>query len=78
MPNGSQADVVSRGELDLGKWAVEMRRLMIPHLQGSPTANTDDVQLHAGQTYGFRLRIYNASKTEYSESPMVPLYIKPR
>jgi hypothetical protein len=77
MPDSSQADVVSRGEWDTGKWAVEMRRLLLPH-HTSPTLNFDDVPMHAGQTYGFRLRIYNASKTEYSESQMVPLYIKPR
>jgi hypothetical protein len=85
MPGSSQADVVTRGGWDMGKWAVEMRRRMETREPDSTGAvspqsppHLDDVWLHTGRTYGFRLRIYNASKTEYSESPLIPLYIKPR
>ncbi len=82
MPFLSQADVITRGGWETGKWAVEIRRLLLPRnwdkLLGTPVLHNDDVQLHPGQTYGFKLRIYNASKTEYSESQLVPLYIKPR
>jgi hypothetical protein len=85
MPSSSQADVVTRGGWEMGKWAVEMRRRMEtrePDSTGAVSSQSpphlDDVWLHTGHTYGFRLRIYNHSKAEYSESPMIPLYIKPR
>ena len=84
MPNGSQADVVTRGGWDTGKWAVEFRRMLIARTRDSEgrilpnSVHPDDVPLYTGHTYGFRLRVYSHSKTEYSESPLVPLYIKPR
>jgi len=84
MPDSSQADVVTRGGWEMGKWAVEFRRLLVSRARDTegriaPNAlHLDDVPIHTGHTYGFRLRVYNHSKTEYSESPLVPLYIKPR
>lgn len=83
MPSGSQADVVSRGAWDMGKWSLELRRLLESR-DPDPSASTrgaphlDDVDLHSGRTYGIRFRVYNASKTESSVSPILPLYIKPR
>jgi len=83
MPTGSQADVVTRGGWEKGKWSLELRRLMqsrdpdpTPTTRGAP--HLDDVEFHSGVTYGVKIRIYNASKTRYSESPILPLYIKPR
>ncbi len=82
LPNGSQADVVTRGGWDSGKWAVELRRLLLSRDPDSGTnrgaPHNDDVPLISGRTYGFRLKIYNASKTSFSQSPILPLYIKPR
>jgi hypothetical protein len=82
LPTGSQADVVTRGGWDNGKWALELRRLLLSRdpdvgaTRGTP--HSDDVVLTSGRTYGFRLKIYNASKTRFSQSPILPLYIKPR
>jgi hypothetical protein len=82
LPEGSQADVVSRGGWEGGKWALEVRRLLQPRdpdvgtTRGTP--HNDDVVLTSGHTYGFRIKIYNASKTSFSQSPILPLYIKPR
>jgi hypothetical protein len=83
MPSFSQADVVTRAAWDGGKWAVEMRRQLEPREpdtqeSGRGAPHLDDVPLHTGRTYGFRLRIYNASKTQSSVSSMIPLYIQPR
>jgi len=83
MPNGSQADVVSRGGWERGKWSLELRRLLMSR-EPDPNATTrgaphlDDIELHTGQTYGIRIRIFNASKTQSSVSPILPLYIQPR
>jgi len=82
MPSGSQADVVSRGAWDRGKWSLELRRLLMSRdpdvgtARGAP--HLDDIELHTGRTYGIRVRVYNASKTRSSVSPILPLYIKPR
>jgi len=82
MPSGSQADVITRGGWERGKWALEMRRLLeardpdVGTVRGAP--HTDDVPIHSGHTYGFRLRVFNASKTRSSVSTILPLYIKPR
>lgn len=79
MPSGSQADVVSRGAWERGKWSLELRRLLVSRDSvnvGLP--HPDDVSLHGGGTYGLRIRIFNASKTRSSVSPILPLYIKPR
>lgn len=82
MPTASQADVVSRGGWERGKWSLELRRLMQSRdpdgttTRGAP--HLDDIELHSGRTYGVRIRIYNASKTRSSVSPILPLYIKPR
>ena len=72
---------MTRGGWEDGKWALEFRRLLEP--RDNPSADprvphNDDVVLNSGRTYGFRLKIYNASKTTFSESPILPLYIKPR
>jgi hypothetical protein len=77
MPDGSQADLVSRGGWDRGKWALEIRRRLVP-ADSSGTPHPDDIQLHSGQTYGIRFRVYNASKTVSSVSAILPLYLKPR
>jgi hypothetical protein len=82
MPTGSQADVVSRGAWEHGKWSLELRRLLVSRDVDSSsvtgTLHPDDIQLHSGLTYGIRIRIYNASKTRSSVSPILPLYLKPR
>jgi hypothetical protein len=82
MPSGSQADVVTRGGWDRGKWVLEMRRLLMSRDldQGSVRGarHLDDVDLHSGQTYGIRFRVYNGSKTVSSVSAILPLYLKPR
>jgi len=82
MPSGSQRDVVARGGWQLGKWSLEMRRLLEsrdPDVgQSRGASHNDDLPLHSGHTYGLRIRIYNASKTKSSVSLILPLYIKPR
>jgi hypothetical protein len=82
MPSASQADVVSRGGWERGKWSLELRRLLQSRDRDGTTTrgapHLDDIELHSGRTYGVRIRIYNASKTRSSESPILPLYIKPR
>jgi hypothetical protein len=83
MPSGSQADVVSRGAWERGKWSLELRRLLLSR-DPDPSVNThgaphlDDIELHSGRTYGIRIRVYNASKTRSSVSPILSLYLKPR
>lgn len=82
IPGGSQADVVSRGGWERGKWSLELRRLMQSRdpdgtiTRGAP--HLDDIEFHSGRTYGIRVRIYNASRTRFSVSPILPLYIQPR
>ncbi|HET7498639.1 MAG TPA: hypothetical protein VFM00_10090 [Candidatus Eisenbacteria bacterium] len=82
MPSASQADVVSRGGWERGKWSLELRRLLQSRDRDGTTTrgapHLDDIELHSGRTYGIRIRIYNASKTRSSASPILPLYIKPR
>ena len=82
MPSGSQADVVSRGAWEVGKWSLELRRLLysrdpdVSNTRGAP--HLDDINLEGGRTYGMRIRIFNSSKTTSSVSPIFPIYIKPR
>ena len=78
----SQTDVLARSSYEMGKWSLELRRLLEPR---RPDVNgvrspprPDDVVLVPGRTYGLKITVFNATKTLSSASSIIPLYIKPR
>ena len=87
-PDSSQIDVLARGNWANNKWNLEIRRQLTtfykpPTLADSSDASTwtpwpDDIQLVPGRRYMMRITVYNASSTRGSQSPLLPLYLKPR
>jgi hypothetical protein len=82
LPDESQSDVIARGAWAQGKWSLEMRRELVtrpPDILGTPQPpRPDDVQLQEGRRYLVRFTFYNASKDVFSQTDLLPLYLKPR
>jgi hypothetical protein len=82
LPKDSQADVVARGGWLDGKWTLEMRRELVTRASYNPDDNAppraDDVQLVEGRHYLVRFTFYNATKTQWSQTEFLPLYLRPR
>jgi hypothetical protein len=82
LPNlSSQSDVVARGAWLQGKWSLELRRELTAtaDLQDpSSPPRPDDVHLRAGRRYMVRFTFYNGTKARYSQTELLPLYLKPR
>ena len=83
LTDSSQSDVVARGTWLGGKWSLELRRELTARpplgeggVQQPP--RPDDVVLQAGRRYLVRFKFYNATKARYSETELLPLYLKPR
>ena len=81
-PTESQLDVIARGSYDMGKWALEVRRDLVPRfpdvggIPGPP--RPDDVGLTPGRNYVFRITIVDGSTGSTSVSDLIPLYLRPR
>jgi hypothetical protein len=82
LPDSSQSDVIARGGWLDGKWSLEIRRELVPRppdILGTPQpARPDDVPLQEGRRYLVRFTIYNASASNYSQTELLPLYLRPR
>jgi len=82
LPDSSQSDVVARGSWTDGKWSLEFRRELVtrpPDILGTPQPpRPDDLQLQEGRRYLVRFTIYNASKDQFSQTDLLPLYLQPR
>ncbi|MEK7347561.1 MAG: hypothetical protein AABZ94_01685, partial [Candidatus Eisenbacteria bacterium] len=79
----SQSDVVARGSWLEGKWSLELRRELTARpplgeggVQQPP--RPDDIALQEGRRYVVRFTFYNATKARYSQTELLPLYLKPR
>ena len=81
LPDQSQSDVVARGGWLNGKWTLEMRRELVTksdYITPNVPPRPDDVQLQEGRHYMVRFTFYNASKSQYSQTEFLPLYLRPR
>lgn len=82
LTDNSQSDVVARGAWLEGKWSLELRRELTtrpPDVQGIPQPpRPDDIVLQEGRRYLVRFTFYNATKARYSQTELLPLYLKPR
>jgi len=86
-PTLSQLSVLARGSWVGGKWNLEVRRDLISYDKRADVNGnnpnlwvpwSDDVPLVPGRHYAMRVTIYDASSTRSSQSPLIPLYLKPR
>jgi hypothetical protein len=78
----SQADVLAKSGWIAGKWALEVRRDLIPRppdlLGGVPAPPwDDDVQIEPGRRYLMRISVTDGTTKATSRSPLVPVYLKP-
>ena len=82
LPDSSQADVVARGSWAMGKWALEIRRLLVARARDKGNdipgdLRLDDVQLVPGQRYAVRFTIVDGTTKARSVSDLIPIYLRP-
>lgn len=78
--DSSQADVLGKASWLAGKWALEVRRDLIPRIQTNdplPAPRPDDLQLHPGLRYMMRITIMDGTTKSVSRSGMIPIYLQP-
>jgi hypothetical protein len=90
LAHGSQADVLAKAGWNAGKWALEVRRDLIPRPpDGAESAppipngvpdeqpRPDDLQLEPGRRYVMRITITDGQTNSVSRSGLIPIYLKP-
>ena len=80
LADSSQSDVLGKAGWIMGKWALEIRRDLIPRprIPGpTPPGRPDDLQLEPGRRYMMRITITDGGTKSVSRSAMVPIYLKP-
>jgi hypothetical protein len=81
--DGSQSDVLGKASWLSGKWALEVRRDLIPRPpdldnDGVPDPpRPEDVQLEPGRRYVMRITIMDGQTKSVSRSGLVPIHLKP-
>jgi hypothetical protein len=77
---GSQSDVLAKGAWQFGKWALEVRRDLIPRPNNSdppPPGRPDDLHLQPGRRYVMRVTVMDGATKSVSRSGLLPIYLRP-
>ena len=80
LADSSQADVLGKGGWLSGKWALEVRRDLVPrpNIPGpTPPGRPDDLHLEPGRRYMMRITIMDGDTKSVSRSTLLPIYLKP-
>ena len=78
--DSSQSDVLGKASWLAGKWALEVRRDLVPRprIPGPiPPGRPDDLHLQPGRRYTMRVTIMDGHTKSVSSSGLVPIYLKP-
>lgn len=78
--NDSQSDVLGKASWLSGKWALEIRRDLIPRVPINvplPPARPDDLQLQPGRRYVMRITIMDGQTKSVSRSGLIPVFLNP-